>query len=108
MIYRSILVIKTNPEQAEKLLQLYRDEEILRESLRLTRQVSSDIAVAADGSGEILVTANWPDEKGYLEWLGHPQRDRLAPEFDAILGGVAVGVGKQYIVDHQVQRDGSA
>ncbi|MBB4071825.1 hypothetical protein EII31_05635 [Leucobacter sp. OH2974_COT-288] len=104
-MYRSILVIKTNPEQAEKLLQLYRDEEILLESLRLTRQVSSDIAVAADGSGEIIVTANWPDAAGYQEWLDHPNRDRLAPEFDEILGGVEVGIGRQYIVDHQVSRD---
>ncbi|WP_166985684.1 hypothetical protein [Canibacter zhoujuaniae] len=105
-MYRSILTIKTTPEQAEKLLQLYRDEEVLRESLNLTRQVSSDIAVAADGSGEILVTANWPDERGYQEWLDHPKRDRLAPEFDEILGSeVEVGAGRQYIVDHAVTRD---
>lgn len=104
-MYRSILVIKTSPEQAERLLKLYRDERILAESLQLTRQISSDIALAADGSGEIIVTANWPDERGYREWLAHPNRERLSTEFTEILGDVEVGIGREYIVDHAVTRD---
>lgn len=104
-MYRSVLTLRTTPENAERILELYRRERILQESLDLTRQVSSDIAVAADGSGEVIVTANWPDEAGYQEWLDHPQRSRTAPELSALLADAEIGVGKVYVVDHGVARD---
>jgi len=102
---RSVLTLHTDPENAERILELYRREQILQESLDLTRQISSDIAVAADGSGEVIVTAEWPDELGYQEWLDHPRRTRTAPELEALLAGAEVGVGKLYRVDHRVVRD---
>lgn len=104
-MYRSVLTLRTTPEQAERILELYRREQILQESLDLTRQLSSDIAVAADGSGEIVVTANWPDEHGYQEWLDHPMRSRTAPELQALLADAEIGVGRLYAVDHGVSRD---
>lgn len=102
---RSVLTFHTTAENAQKILGLYRREQILQESLSLTRQISSDIAVAVDGSGEVVVTAHWPDEAGYQEWLDHPQRGRMAPELEALLQGAEVGVGRLYRVDHGVQRD---
>ena len=101
---RSVLTLRTTPENAERILELYRRESILQESLDLTRQMSSDIAVAADGSGEVIVTAEWPDEAGYQEWLDHPRRGRTAPELESLLADAEIGVGRLYRIDHGVQR----
>ncbi len=101
---RSVLTLKTTPENSERILELYRKEQILQESLDLTRQFSSDIAVATDGSGEIVVCAEWPDEAGYQEWLDHPQRSRTAPELSALLADAEIGVGRLFRVDHGVKR----
>lgn len=101
---RSILTLRTTPEKAERILELYRREQILQESLNLTRQLSSDIALAADGSGEIIVNAEWPDEAGYQEWLDHPQRTRTAPELQELLEGAEIGIGRLFRVDHRIER----
>lgn len=103
-MFRSVLTLRTTPEKAERILELYRRELILQESLDLTRQLSSDIALAADGSGEIIVSAEWPDEQGYQEWLDHPQRSRTAPELQELLEGAEIGVGRLFRVDHRVER----
>ncbi|MCG7300918.1 hypothetical protein MHJ85_06540 [Brevibacterium ravenspurgense] len=102
-MYRSVLTLRTTPERAQEILELYRAEKILQESLDATRQISSDIAVSDDG--EVIVTANWPDENGYQEWLDHPQRTRTAPELNALLEGAEVGIGKLYKIDHGVSRN---
>lgn len=104
-MYRSVLTLRATPEQVERILELYRREEILQESMNLTRQISSDIAVAADGSGEVIVTAEWPDENGYQEWLDHPRRNRTAPELAEMLADVEIGVGRLYRVDRRITRD---
>lgn len=101
---RSVLTLRTTPEKAEQIIELYRREHILQESLDLTRQMSSDVAIATDGSGEIIVCAEWPDEAGYQEWLDHPQRTRTAPELQELLEGAEIGVGRLFRVDHRVER----
>lgn len=85
------------------MLQLFRDEGILQESHDKTRQISSDIAVATDGSGEVVVTADWPDEAGYQEWLDHPDRNRTSPQLEEILAGAEVGIGRLYRIDHRTE-----
>jgi Antibiotic biosynthesis monooxygenase. len=101
---RSVLTLRTTPEQVEPLLELYRTEQILQESLDLTRALASEISVASDGSGEVIVTALWPDEAAYQEWLDHPNRGRAAPALTELLVGAEVGVGKLYRVDHSVSK----
>ena len=101
---RSVLTLRTDPELVEPILELYRAEQILQESLDLTRAIASEISVATDGSGEVIVTALWPDEAAYQEWLDHPNRGRAAPELTALLSGAEVGVGKLYQVDHGVSK----
>ena len=98
---RSILTLKTDPARAEQILALYRVEGILEESLELTRGVASEISVATDGSGEIMVTALWPDEAAYQEWLDHPKRERAAPNLRPLLSHAEIGVGKLFRVDHE-------
>lgn len=101
---RTILTLRTSPEQAGAVLELYRREAILQESLDLTRALAAEIATATDGSGEIIVTALWPDESAYQEWLDHPDRGRTAPELSALLENARVGVGRRYVVDHGVSK----
>lgn len=101
---RSVLTLRTTPERVEPILELYRAEQILQESLDLTRALASEISVASDGSGEVMVTALWPDEVAYQEWLDHPNRGRAAPALTELLAGAEVGGGKLYRVDHSVSK----
>lgn len=97
---RSILSLYPAPERVPDVLEVYRDADILQFSLDQSRAVASEISVAVDGSGEIVVTALWPDPAAYQEWLDHPRRrnERLV----AILAGVEVGSARLFEVDHSV------
>ncbi len=99
---RSILSLRPAPERVAEVLEVYRDADILQYSLDQSRAVASEISVATDGSGEMVVTALWPDPEAYQEWLDHPNRrnDRLV----AILDGVEVGSARLYAVDHAVTK----
>ena len=99
---RSVLVLHPAPTQVEDVLDVYRQEQILQFSLDQSRAVASEISVAIDGSGEVLVTAVWPDIAAYQEWLDHPNRQR--PRLVEILRGVEVGPAMLYEVDHDVHK----
>lgn len=96
---RSVLSLKSDPDRAEKILDLYRREGILEESLSLTRGTVSEISIALDGSGEILVTALWPDEAAYQEWIDHPRRGRTAPELSPLLADAEIGTARLFRID---------
>jgi hypothetical protein len=97
---RSILSLYPAPDRVDDVLAVYRDADILQYSLDESRAVASEISVAIDGSGEMLVTALWPDPEAYQEWLDHPNRrnERLV----AVLDGVEVGSARLFAVDHAV------
>ena len=105
---RSVLTLRTTPEQVEPILGIYRAEQILQESLDLTRAIASEISSAVDDSGEIIVTALWPDEAAYQEWLDHPNRGRTAPALKAFLANAEIGVGRLYRVDHGVTKNAAS
>jgi hypothetical protein len=99
---RSVLTLHTTTVQATEILELYRAEGILEECLGLTRAIAADVAIATDGSGDVIVTALWPDEAAYGEWVAHPNRSRTGPALTQLLAGVEPGVGKLYRIDHAV------
>lgn len=101
---RSVLTLHTDPEQVQPVFDLYRAEQILQESLDLTRATASEISVAADGSGEILVTALWPDEAAYQEWVDHPKRGRTQPALSALLADARIGEARLFRIDHDVRK----
>lgn len=101
---RSVLTLRTSPERARTILALYREKEILQESLDLTRALASEISEACDGSGELIVTALWPDEAAYQEWLDHPRRGRRIPELPALLADAEVGEARLFRIDHDVRK----
>jgi len=100
---RSVLSLRPPQERIEEVLDVYRDEEILQFSLDNSRAVASEISVATDGSGEVLVTALWPDLAAYQEWLDHPRRQRQ--RLVDILDGVVIGSARLFEVDHAVRKD---
>lgn len=102
---RTILSLHANSINAEKIVELYRREQILAESLQLTRAIESEISVNPSDPGEILVTALWPDSDAYREWLDHPKRGRTAPELTALLDDAEIGAGRIFEIDHRVDRN---
>ncbi|MBS3180632.1 MULTISPECIES: hypothetical protein [Leucobacter] len=99
---RSILTLQPRTGRSEEIVRLYRAQEILQQSLDLTRAICSEISVAIDGSGEIIVSALWPDAAAYQEWIDHPERGKRVPQLPELLEGAEVGVAKLYRVDHGV------
>ncbi|WZH38316.1 MAG: hypothetical protein PIR02_06515 [Microbacterium enclense] len=100
---RSVLSLRPPRERVGEVLEVYRAEEILQFSLDNSRAVASEISVATDGSGEVMVTALWPDLDAYQEWLDHPRRQRAG--LVAILDGVEVGSARLFEIDHAVRKD---
>ena len=99
---RSLLTLHPLQGDSAAVIGLYRTEQILQESLDLTRAISSEISVAIDGSHEILVSAVWPDEAAYQEWLDHPRRGRTGPELRALLRDAEIGTARLFRIDHTV------
>lgn len=101
---RTVLTLHPQPGQAPAVVQLYRSEQILQESLDVTRALASEISVATDGSGEILVTAVWPDAEAYQEWIDHPNRGRTSPDLEPLLRSDVIGAGRIFEIDHAVSK----
>lgn len=102
---RTILSLSSTPEGTEDVLEMYRREGILQFSLDHSRAVASEISVATDGSGDIVVTALWPDEVAYKEWVDHPYRRESAPRLAGLLAGACVGVARAFEIDHAVSKE---
>lgn len=100
---RSVLTLHPTADQVDAVLEVYRGEDILQYSLDESRALASEISVAVDGSGDVLVTALWPDLAAYQEWLDHPHRQRR--RLVEILRGVEVGSARLFEVDHAVRKD---
>lgn len=102
---RTVLTLRVDPARLAVVLAMYRNEDILQFSLDHSDALASEISVAADGSGEIMVTALWPDEAAYDGWLNHASRKESAPRLARLLEGAAeVGPGRIYVVDHAVSK----
>jgi hypothetical protein len=101
---RTLLTLKVDPERIAPVLELYRTDDILQYSLDHSDAVASEISVAADGSGEILVTAVWPDAAAYQGWLDNPWRAGSSSTLAALLTDAEVGVGRIFDIDHDVRK----
>lgn len=94
---RSVLTLNPPPEQVAGVLALYAREQVLQRSMDEAGAVAAEISVAADGSGDLLVTALWPDAAAYQGWLDHAFRAEFSAELDTLLNGRA-GTGRTYTV----------
>lgn len=106
---RTVLTLRVGPNRVDDVLAIYRVEDILQFSLDHSEALASEISVASDGSGEVMVTALWPDEAAYDGWLNHPSRKESAPRLAQFLDGAAeVGPGRIFTIDHAVSKFPSA
>lgn len=106
---RTVLTLRVDPARVADVLAMYRDEDILQFSLDHSEALSSELSIAADGSGEMIVTALWPNAAAYDGWLNHPSRQDSAPRLAQLLAGAAqVGAGRIFEVNHAVSKLSSA
>ena len=101
---RTLLMLRVEPSRVESVLGYYREREVLQYSLDHSDAVSSEISVAADGSGEILVTALWPDAEAYQGWIDNPWRDASSVDLAKLLRNAEVGAGRIFDIDHEVRK----
>ena len=102
---RTVLTLHAGPARLNEILDISREEKILQSSLENSGALASEVSVAAHGSGEVMVTALWPDEAAYEVWLKHPSRRDSAPRLAPLLGGATkVAAGRIFVVDHAVDK----
>jgi quinol monooxygenase YgiN len=101
---RTLLTLRLEPAKISEVLDLYRADDILQYSLDHSDAVASEISVAADGSGEILVTAVWPDAAAYQGWLDNPWRAQSGVKLRELLRDAEVGEGRIFDIDHDVRK----
>ncbi|MBF0817283.1 antibiotic biosynthesis monooxygenase family protein [Microbacterium paludicola] len=100
---RTVLPLRVHPSKVEAVLELYRRKEILQFSADHADLVHTEISVAADGSGDMIVTAVWPSAEAYQGWLDHPWRAEAGDELNELLADAEVGVGRIYVIDHEAR-----
>ena len=102
---RTVLTLTATPELVPEVLAFYRKENILQYCLDHSRAITSEISLATDDSGTILVTALWPDQEAYDGWVANPWRTESNDRMAELLKDAAVGTGQTFEIDHSVQRD---
>ncbi len=100
---RTVLALTARPGDAERVAARYRELGILRYSLDHSRALSTELSVADDGSGRVMIIALWPDAEAYREWLDNPWRARSGERLRELLGD-SVGEGAVYQVRESLQR----
>jgi hypothetical protein len=101
-VIRTILLLRVQPDKVSAVLDAYRSEHILEYSLEHSECLASELSVATDGSGEVLVTALWPNVLAYEGWLNNLWRAQSSKRLTEILAQSEVGAGKTYEVVRSV------
>jgi hypothetical protein len=101
---RTLLTLRVDPTKVDDVLEYYRRRDVLQFSLDHSDAVASEISVAADGSGEILVTALWPDAAAYQGWIDNPWRASSNVDLAELLRDAEVGAGRIFEIDHDVRK----
>jgi heme-degrading monooxygenase HmoA len=63
----------------------YRRAGVLERALRQDGCLGASLHVLHSGSGPVLVTALWRDEKAYEGWVANPSRKEDAGELDRLV-----------------------
>lgn len=102
---RTLLTLHVDPDRIDSVLGYYRSQNILQYSLDHSGALASEISVATDDSGEILITALWPDREAYEGWLNDPWRASSGEGLSQLLKNSEVGVGRIFSIDHEVRKN---
>jgi hypothetical protein len=103
-VIRTVLTLRVEHSKVDEVIEYYRQHDVLQYSLDHSDAVASEISVAADGSGEILVTALWPDAAAYLGWIDNPWRATSNVRLAELLRDADVGTGRIFEIDHDVRK----
>lgn len=103
---RTVLTLQVAPERVAEVVEMYRQEGILQHSLDLTEALLSELSIATDGSGVLLVTAVWPSVEAYQAWLDNPSRHESSDRLNSMLGGATVGSGATFSIVQSVSKLG--
>jgi hypothetical protein len=103
-VIRTMLTLRVDPAKIGEVLAYYREYDVLQYSLDHSAALASEISVAADSSGDILVTALWPDARAYQDWIDTPWRDSSNERLRELLRDAEVGAGRVFEVDHDVRK----
>ena len=101
---RTVLTLRVDPSRVDDVVTYYRERDVLQYSLDHSDAVASEISVALDGTGEILVTALWPDASAYQGWIDNPWRESSNVQLAELLRDAEVGVGRIFEIDHEVRK----
>jgi hypothetical protein len=102
---RTVLMLHVSPGRVEEVVEVYRRADILQYSLDHSEAIRSELSVAVNGSGAVMVTALWPSVDSYQGWLGNPWRASSGIELREILDGVEVGSGEVFEIRQSVTKD---
>lgn len=101
---RTVLTLNVSPALVDELVEQYRRADILQYSLDHSEALRSELCVALDGRGVVLVTALWPSVETYQDWLSNPWRASSGDELRELLDGVEVGTGAIFEVRQSVEK----
>lgn len=100
-MFRTVLILRSTPEDARKLIEHYAEFEVMAEGIRQAGALECELCVSVDDPGDFIVTSLWPDESAYQTWINHPVRARVTAE---ILDHMPEMAGKVYRVEDKVTR----
>jgi hypothetical protein len=90
---RTVLTLGVSPHRVNEVVEIYREAKILQYSLDHSEALASELSVALDGSGDVMVTALWPSAASYHSWLDNPWRANSSDELCKLLSEGEVGAG---------------
>ena len=102
---RTVLTLRVAPERVAEVVEMYKQQDILQHSLDLTEALRSELSVATDGSGVVMVTAVWPSVEAYQAWLDNPWRRESSDRLNALLDGASVGSGATFSIIQSVSKE---
>jgi quinol monooxygenase YgiN len=103
-VIRTILTLTAAPEQVAEVVAQFHKQGILQHSLDHSDAISSEIGVATDGSGTIVVLALWPNLEAYDGWVQNPWRAESNKRVAEFLKDATVGIGQTFEIDHAVSK----
>ncbi len=81
---RSVLYLTPKDGDAAAVVDYYRRAGVLERARRQDGCLGAALHVPCSGSGPVLVTALWRDERAYEGWVANPSRKEDAGELDGL------------------------
>lgn len=101
-MFRTVLTLKTTPENATNLIEHYAKLEVMAEGIRQAGALECELCISVDDPGDFIVTSLWPNEAAYQTWIDHPVRARVTADILDLMPAMS---GKVYRVEDKVTRE---